>query len=242
MDVNKVKILNTVGDKYINVPLGINTDLSNRYDTVDEEMNLIVDRVVGGPINYELVRYSKKPTVTNDTSMEYNFNFLLPGANNWGTSYETTFTNDEITLLSKSFLNSFFKMDFYNTTDKLSQKIFFSIILNVTSGQKEDVNGIELTTPKFLLDHLGTQEGYYIYWYEDKTLFDLNDFYFNCKFFDARTGEFRTFITVQKNTLSSFDVVPEDKFFYKLTFNYVDKYYEIFNGNIWVNSINWYEY
>jgi len=238
MNVNKIKILNSSTDRQIIVPLSNNWDLSNREDSVNIQKEQIVKEIIGKPINYELARFSMKP-LGNVTKIIYKFNFLGFGVNNYLTSYETTFTNDEIEFLSKGFSRSFFKLNFYNKIDKLQQKILFSVILTTPSGQKEN----EIYTTVFELDHFGIQEGYYLYWYEDESLFNLTELYFDCKFFNAKLGEFFQFINVKKNTLSTTGKVPQENFFYKLKFDYTDKTYQVFDlTNTVVNQLNWYIY
>lgn len=379
MDVNKIKILNTVGNKSIVIPFSENWDLLNRGDTISIEESKIVDGVIGKPINYELARYAMKSvalgsefgdgfcqysdangnlisppgtpfvltftiegevisisfSVTNtnigpqgpnntyiylgysqstgqyydlifnlpnpnlgpiyalgcwsiegnftntaevistdlsdppqgswiqvkignvfnnlpsstilttcsqekNSMLTHNFNFLT-SSNTWTSSYPPSFERSEIKYLSKSFFNSFFKLDFYDSMDQLAQKIYFTIILPASSGIMGDEDGVELTIPIFELDHVGTQEGYYIYWYEDETLFNISEMYFKAKFFNAKLGEFFQF----SNTIPT-SVIPNsfnnNYLYYKVVFDYNNFEYIIKDLNdTTITILNWYQ-
>lgn len=242
MDVNKIKIRQTIGNKEITLPIFSNWDLYAREDSVNIEKDKIVEKIIGKPTNYELCRYTME-TVLNESKLIYELNFRKLGSNQWHNSYLsgiTTFDKNDIEYLNKSFTKSFFKLDFYDTIDKIKQKIQFSVILNTTSGIKVDENGDLLYIPKFELDHIKIQESYYIYWYEENIL-NITDFYFNCKFFNAKVGEFTTFINKKTSDIPT-DYIPQDNFFYKITINYSKKTYKIFDeANNQINFLNWYE-
>lgn len=239
MDVNKIKILNTPGDKSITIPISENWDLLNRSDTISIEENRIVDGVIGKPLNYELARYSMKSIGTSSKLYHY-FNFLT-SSNTWTTSYPPTFERSEIEYLAKSFFKSFFKLDFYDSMDQLAQKIYFTIILPASSGILGDEIGIELTIPIFELDHVGTQEGYYIYWYEDESLFNISEMYFKAKFFNGKNGEFSQFSNEPQNLIFP-NSINNNYLYFKVVFDYNNFEYTIkdLNDNI-TNILNWYQ-
>lgn len=245
MNVNKIKIPNTLGEKNIQVSLSQNLDLLNRGDSVEIEKDKIVDNIIGKPTNYELARYSMAP-IGNNTKIIYKMYLVTSQPPNftaeWNTTYLsglTTFEVSEVEYLAKNFINSFFKLDFYNSKDLLNQKIFFTVILNCTSGIKQDDGGFYINVPIFELDHFGTQEGYYIYWYEDVSITNLTEMYFGCKFFNGKTGQFKGFVN-QPNLLGP---ANNDTFFYKITFDYINKLYKVYDTfGIVTNQINFYQY
>jgi hypothetical protein len=245
MDVNKIKILNSGVDRDITIPISQNFDLMNRGDSVEIEKVKIVDNIIGKPTNYELARYSMA-SIGNVTKIIYKMYLITSNpvtlAAEWNTTYLsglTTFEVSEIEYLNKNFVNSFFKLDFYDSKDLLTQKIFFTVILNCTSGIKQDDGGFYITVPIFELDHFGTQEGYYIYWYEDISITNLSEMYFGCKFFNGKTGQFYGFVN-QPNLLG---VADSNTFFYKLTFDYNSNLYSVYDtfGNV-TNEISFYQY
>jgi hypothetical protein len=135
MDVNKIKILQSIGNKEIVVPLSVDWDFSNRENDLIREQNNIVDNVINKPTNYELQRFSYKPDINGLTKLIYNF-FFKSNLNAIPTkSYLTKFTNEEIFFRSNPFKKSFFKLDLYDKLDPTSQKIYLSIVLTADRGK-----------------------------------------------------------------------------------------------------------
>ena len=74
MDVNKVKIIKSAGDKKILVPISNNWDLLNRESAIVDEESVIIKKVIGNPPNYELQRFSRE-VINQSTAQIYQFNF-----------------------------------------------------------------------------------------------------------------------------------------------------------------------
>lgn len=100
------------------------------------------------------------------------------------------------------------------------------------------------TVPTFYLDHIGNQESYYIYWFQDKNLLNIDSLYMTVKFFDAKDGTYTNFTTIQQNSFADRYNVPNDYFYYKVNFDYGNKFYEIINiiNNDITTNVKWYEY
>jgi len=98
----------------------------------------------------------------------------------------------------------------------------------------------KLTYPNFYLDHVGNREGYYIYWYQDEKLINLNTFYMTAKFFDASTGRYVRFTTTPLTQTK----IPNDELYYRVILDYPNKLYKITNltDTVTVAETNWYEY
>jgi hypothetical protein len=97
-----------------------------------------------------------------------------------------------------------------------------------------------LTYPNFYLDHVGNKEGYYIYWYQDEKLINLNTFYMTAKFFDANTGRYIRFTTTPLTQTK----IPNDDLYYRVILDYPNKLYKITNltDTVPIVEANWYEY
>ena len=120
MNVNRIKLLNTLVDRNILLPLSENLDMSDRGDSVSIEEEKIVDGIIGKPTNYELCRYSMEPiSNSNKTKITYNYNFQIAGVNQWGISYSALTGVEDTSQLNsiKGFKKSFFKMDFFDKKD-----------------------------------------------------------------------------------------------------------------------------
>jgi hypothetical protein len=288
---NKFKFTLPKGDdKYINLPVEIKWDFLGRTDAVDEYQKNAVDRVTGVADDFEILRFahSSHPNSTK-TDVSYDFHFfsvleldddgnMVPTvppnpssdittavASDWKISYVPEgFTTYDIYYYVKPFTKSFFKLDFYDTTDDATKTNYFSVIIPVQQGYS--VTGItssrtppvNIKIPSFKLDYVGDKEGFFLYWLRKKNFLNINPnstnttetFYMTAKFFDARLGIFVKMMTkpqVLPLVPSLFQFKPEKFFYYKVVLDYTDYTYKIFDnvsgdrvGD--VSSIKWYEY
>ena len=288
---NKFKFTLPKGDdKYINLPVEIKWDFLGRTDAVDEYQKNAIDRVTGVADDFEILRFahSSHPNSTK-TDVSYDFHFfsvleldddgnMVPTvppnpssdittavASDWKISYVPEgFTTYDIYYYVKPFTKSFFKLDFYDTTDDATKTNYFSVIIPVQQGYS--VTGItssrtppvNIKIPSFKLDYVGDKEGFFLYWLRKKNFLNINPnstnttetFYMTAKFFDARLGIFVKMMTkpqVLPLVPSLFQFKPEKFFYYKVVLDYTDYTYKIFDnvsgdrvGD--VSSIKWYEY
>lgn len=101
-----------------------------------------------------------------------------------------------------------------------------------------------LQIPRFVLDHVGNQEGYFIYWYEDISLLNLSTLYMSAKFFDGSDGKYTQFITEPQSGLVNPYSPTDDKFYYQVSFNYFNNTYRLFNLTTLseARTVQWYEF
>jgi len=216
MPVNKFKIVPDGTNKNLNVKLYSEWDLEDRDDAIDEYKNTVVEEVVGKPVDYEIGRFEFK-----FGNIEYKFYFNnknLKNATFAGNSYTaypnyvdindqptSVFTVPEIYYQGTAFKNSFFKLDFYDSSDPGTQTIQFTIIIPTHQGEVQTVTyeyrNYIIKRPWFKLNKLTDKEGYYLYWLKKKNLFNIDTFYMSAKFFDAKTGKFLTFLTSKQSSL-----------------------------------------
>ena len=141
MSVNKIKILRPINDQYVDIPIEMKWDFTGRDDSILEYQDEMVKEIVGSPNDFEISRFSNNSDQNGNTDINYEFYFydnVLPiSANtvtqsNWGISYiNEGFTNEEVYYYTKPFTKSFFKLDFYDTTDEKTQQIYFTIIFQI---------------------------------------------------------------------------------------------------------------
>ena len=216
MPVNKFKIVPDGTNKNLNVKLYSEWDLEDRDDAIDEYKNTVVEEVVGKPVDYEIGRFEFK-----FGNIEYKFYFNnknlknAPFTGNAYTSYPnyvdiayqptSVFTVPEIYYNGTAFKNSFFKLDFYDSSDPGTQSIQFTIIIPTHQGETQNVTyefrNYIIKRPWFKLNKLTDKEGYYLYWIKNKNVFNIDTFYMSAKFFDAKTGKFLTFLTSKQSVL-----------------------------------------
>ena len=134
MDVNKIKILLEPQNREIVVPLGMNWDFMDREGAILQEEEYIIDQVKGDPLNYELTRFSRRPINNSTTSQGYEFYFYSALTSTWENTFLTRFSENQVLFDSNPFRKSFFKLDLYDTTDPLKQKIYLTIILDTSQG------------------------------------------------------------------------------------------------------------
>jgi hypothetical protein len=257
-------------DKYINIPIEIKWDFLGQDDAIDEYQDNVVEEIVGFPGDFEVTRFAHASySGDTKTDIKYDFHFfsvnggvptnpstqvLTSSPSNWITSYiPEGFTTIEIYYYVKPFTKSFFKLDFYDSKDAITQTNYFTVILPVqqgftvtglTSAYKTPVN---IKTPSFQLDYVGDKEGFFLYWLRNTKFLNISKFYMTAKFFDARLGFFiKMTNTPQSNIVSKFKFNPENYFYYEVRLNYNEKTYQVFdNSNTRVgttSSIKWYEY
>jgi hypothetical protein len=266
---NKFKFTLPKGDdKYINLPVEIKWDFLGRTDAVDEYQKNAVDRITGVADDFEILRFAhaSHPNGTK-TDINYDFHFfsvlelddngdMVPTvppnpssdittavASDWKISYiPEGFTTYDIYYYVKPFTKSFFKLDFYDTTDAATQTNYFTVIIPVQQGYS--VTGItssrtppvNIKIPSFKLDYVGDKEGFFLYWLRKKKFLNINPnptnttetFYMTAKFFDARLGIFVKMMTtpqVLPLVPSLFQFNPEKCFYYKVVLDYTNYTY-----------------
>ena len=180
MSVNKIKIIRPTTNNYVDIPIEMKWDFAGHDDSILEYQKEMVKEIIGSPNDFEISRFSHNSNNVGETDINYEFYFydnVSPitantiNQTNWGISYiNEGFTNEEVYYYTKPFTKSFFKLDFYDTTDEKTQQIYFTIILPVQQGEFMSVNlnvllpNVDIRKPKFKLDYIGDKEGFFIYW------------------------------------------------------------------------------
>ena len=141
----------------------------------------MISEVVGAPKNYEVARFAHNSS-QDTNSINYNFYFYNGGytpnyttftsatETSWTSSYLSAgFTVSDLYYKRRSFSNSFFKLDFYDSPNDSNQRIYFTIILPTSQGKEifatlsEILPDVKIKTPQFSLDYVGDKEGFYIF-------------------------------------------------------------------------------
>lgn len=272
MSVNKYKILNNNNSKFLDIPLEIKWDFLGKDDSVEEYERSVLEQVIGSAKDFEIVRFSHNDYLDiqqrTKTNINYVFNFydtINPvtastiTTSNWSDTYLFEgFSTEDIYYYRNSFTKSFFKLDFYDTPEESTQKIYFTIILPVQQGALQTVNlsiyvtNVGIRKPNFSLDYLGDKEGFFIYWLRDQDYINLDEFYMSAKFFNGRTGVYTRMMNrpqIPPFTPSFFTFDSKDYFYYRLKLNYLTETYEMYSTinptqrvGLDGQPIVWYEY
>ena len=138
---NNYKILLNNVNKNISIPIEIKWDFLDRENSIQEYQDIITKEVIGPPKNFEISRFAHAD-YEGKSSINYEFNFYsgTPSYNtftaatstSWLPSYiQQTFTISDLYYQRRSFTNSFFKLDFYDTTSGANQINYFTVIINL---------------------------------------------------------------------------------------------------------------
>ena len=249
MDVNRYKIIESNVDKSLVIPLDINWDFLDRGDSVDIYQQEIVDKVVGEPVDYELARFTHN-VCQNATKLTYKFNFWNSDNNDYDNSYvvPNLFNPYQLYYETQPIKKTFFKMDLYDSNDPTNQRIYLSIILTpkqttITELKNYESFDYNVKIPKFELDYIGEREGFFIYFFQDKTIIGKTDLFMSAKMFNGLTGEYIKFSSVDQTLQGNPNNFNPALFYFKVQFNYNDKTYKIINPqNAEVCEIEWFEY
>lgn len=212
MGVTRIKIKASVGDKKVTVPLGQIFDEAGREKLIETWEEVKIQDAVN-PINdYETTRYYHNNAL-NQGNTFYNFEFWDEDNSQYEDSFNPLgYLDKELAKNKKSFIKSFFKLDFYDTPIRKEQKLMFSMIMPANNCRKEkyvpisktedpieyftqESKGIypiqyQIYTPEVQVGPFsGKNENYYIHWLKDRELYTGDTFYMACNFFNAKTGK-----------------------------------------------------
>lgn len=243
MIVNKYRFSDNGIERKIQIPIEMTWDMEGRDDSIDVYEQEVVEQVINPPEDFEVTRFDHQLWLSGSTQrydINYQFYFLsatadISGAtsSDWVTDYEDEgFTVGEMYYYSNSFKNSFFKIDFYDTTNSETQKNYITIVLPTQQGEmiEKTLNGADVNVrkPKYVLDYVGDKEGFFVYWLKSRDYININEFYMTCKFFNAKTGQFvRMTNEPQSNFGDRFNFQKSQKFYYKLILDYDNYDYKV---------------
>lgn len=212
MTYQKYKLRITNNQKEIKIPIEIKWDFLDRGDLVTQYETDVVKDIINPPEDFEVDKFSfSGDNRVNSSDINYEFYFYNNGG--YENSYGNNFTQDELIYNVNSVKNSFFKLDFYDTTDDKSQKNYFTIILFPYLSEFQG----EVPVPKFKLDYVRRSEGYFIYWLKNKDYVGIDTFYMSAKFFNAKQGVYHKFLT-RDIDIKNFN--PQNNFYYRVKLDY----------------------
>jgi len=255
MDANKKYYFTTSSNgKSIDIPVEIKWDFYGRDDSIEIWETDAVNEVIGIPKDFEILRFAHD-TYGQEGQTKLNYQFYFEDGNgSWDDSYlNAGFTSSEVYYRSKSFKKSFFKIDFYDSKDTVTQTNYFTVIIPTSAGGTENVSissqlsNVNIKKPDFVLDYIADKEGFFLYWLRYKDFLDISTFYMTVKFFDAKNGVFIKMINTPQTSLSNPTLFDGSiYFYYTVKLDDTTKTYKIFDSNdVRIGEgtpIKWYEY
>ena len=262
MSVSKYKLVLSPNDREINIPIQMNWDYLDRGDSLVEFEKRTVNEILNQEYDFEVARFEHKE-IGNKSDINYNFFFAPMNATSANTNWQSSYTfkgltPQQIYYFSNPFTNSFFKLDFYDSTNQKEQTNYFTVILNTTKSitpkQLILTSQLNVKIPKYKMDYVGNREGFYLYWLKKRDFLNIDTFYMTAKFFNGSNGVFYKMMNRPQSSLTGinkFNFHQENFFYYKVKLDYQKFEYSVYDinnpssdvlvGND-ANPINWYEY
>lgn len=259
MTVNKYKITIPTGTTEFNFVVDMSWDMLARDNEINAYENKVLALLLGGDTNFELDRFEHAEH-DNGTDVNYEFNFTsattISQNTVWANTYiQQGFSVQNLYYAQPSFVNSFFKLDFYDTTNETTQNSYLTIVIPTSQGRTEAAQlqrgtNVQIRKPSFSLNYIGDKEGFFFYWLKDLQYLGITTFYMSAKFYDAKIGTFVKMMNEQQNQSGTgyYNFDGSEKFYYKVELDYDNQTYRIYNmnntrvGDSETNSIKWYEY
>ena len=157
--------------------------------------------------NYETVRYIHEPysgltasALDTQCDIWYYFYFLnnqSPRDYDNGLDYDLIgISPRENAKLLKQTINSFFRLEFYTTRERETQKLVFAKNLSIPLGQTVfDINLKDrIKIPVFNGNNYKNSENMYLFWFGDDTVFSGLTFFMTARFFNAEDGTTTRFL------------------------------------------------
>lgn len=192
-----------VSGRAITIPFSEQTKDNGYEDLINKLYIEEKDNNVNVPIDNEKIKFNSASGGTeNLTNTQIKFNFYNTETNTFQDSYLAAgFTQEEIDERRNNVLNSFYRIDFYDSPNQREQNFLFSEFLNIDNP----------TTTTFPFRRVFYQK-------EDKKFTEENTFvnlYFEVVFFDAKSGVVRNLINTPASTtltLSQYNANPNWRF------------------------------
>ena len=254
--------INPNSDKFINIPINIDFDIMGRDDDIDVFEKNTITEIIGEPEDFEVDRFSHEKNLRQvnnrtigETKLLMNFGFLSQSNSTYLSSYfnSNLFTGRELYFYANSFTKSFFKLDFYDSPNPNNQTNYLTQIIPTQQGGLQQIeidgNQVNVKIPQFTLDFIGDKEGFFVYWLKNKSFLNLDTFYVSAKFFNAKVGQFVTFVN-RPMTGMPVNFNPSESYYYKYVLDYNTKTYKVQRHGLDTQArvgiegspINWFQY
>ena len=185
--------------------------------------------------NYETIRYIHDPynltvssivTLTSDIWFYFYFLDTASGYTH-GLDYNLIgITPQQNALMTKQSTKSFFRLEFYTTPNRETQKLVMAKDLSLPLGQKVYYADLkhDIHIPVFNGNNYRNSENMYLFWFPDETVYSGMTFYMTARFFNAEDGSISRFMNNTHKTL----VNDSDDLYYKVVFNRAAHTYNVY--------------
>ena len=221
--VSKIKLLRGKG---INLPV----KLEQRFDTTGNEMAIekfsddVLQEIINPVKDYEVAKFIHDYNVNGENGLDLSFD-----SDGW---YETQgFNVLELVNITNSVKHSFFKLDFFDSPNRETQKLQFTKIIPMyLSEQKILTDGpIDGRTSKlkasYYSDYLRNNEISDLFIFKNEDTKSIDEFYMGARFFNAKNGD----VVRMVNSIVEGTVYPKKHYYYKVVIDRTKRTYQVFN-------------
>lgn len=235
------------------------TDLGWEESFKDLETE-VLKSIINPVENYETVRYINEPYsgVTGDICDIWYFFYFIDSLNGYskGLDYNLAgISPTENALLLKHTVKSFFRLEFYSTPNRETQKLLFAKNLSIPLGQRvfdKNIND-KIFVPVFTGNNYRNTENMYLFWFGDNSVIPGSSFYMTARFFNAEDGSVTQFLNKDLNvnnsglvdnerlgsyakpikfyeTAANYTIDPENDLYYRINLRKLNHSYSVFRG------------
>lgn len=194
--INLSKIPSGTTATTINIPLNMEFQLVDQAELIERVLvEPETEKAINPIFDYERVRFVPLGS-TNQLTNTITYRLDLSGNNNYGS---IGFVYDDINLEKESFKQTFLNLSFYDTPNRLTQKLvtqttIFSTIKpeNLNNGILKPINTmlLEYRVESPIFNPLSESEGFHLYDYKDELQIGESKYlYMRATFKNAKTGK-----------------------------------------------------
>jgi hypothetical protein len=231
LKLNDFGLINEMDSSFNNYQKLLLKELSLDSTYGDDQISKIVSNYVSGVTNTnssdKTILITGATATTDNTFPGFYNSFVFPFY-----SENAGWLNNSRKFKDQPFLyNSFLKIDFFSTPNKLTQQTLFSQVINVNPRyclKEYPLSGEDTLRPSFTLDE--EKDGFHLYWLND---YPLSEFYALFRFWDAYNGNLYNLIpstdsNTSKKWVQNSESFNQKKLFLKYKINYETQKFDIF--------------
>jgi hypothetical protein len=229
-----------------------------------EVEDALLKSIINPTENYETIRYIHEPynvALSGVSSLQSDiwfYFYFLNNSNTYANGLDYNYVGispEENAKLLKHTVKSFFRLEFYTTPFRETQKLVFAKNLSIPLGQKVFDNNIKerIFIPVFNGNNYRNTENMYLFWFPDNTVYTGTTFYMTARFFNAEDGTVLRFLNrdltvnnsglvdgtrvgISSNAVNFYEMNPnvstnpEENVYYRVLFKRPEHTYTIIRG------------
>ena len=246
--VNMKKLFEGIDLNYVynlNTDFQTNAGWEENFEEIEEQF---LDVLINPIENYETVRYVHEPynvtinSVSSRQSDIWFYFYFLDSTNDYdkGLDYNLVgISPKENAKMLKHTVNSFFRLEFYSTPDRETQKLVMAKTLPLPLGQKVLFKELleDIFVPVFNGNNYRNSENMYMFWFPDTSIYTGTTFYMTARFFNSEDGSVNRFLNNTSKAITNSDL-PSDELYYQVVFNQTNYTYKVYQYDSTSKGLN----